>query len=222
MNLKYVMIGALGFLLWVGGIFSVPPAIGNESLVSFVLPSDLITFQPGEGSSLATTYCVICHSADYIYMQPPHPEPKWEEIIHKMRHTFGCPIPDSDIPTLAKYLVSQNEMQPMPQLPNVEGASVSLKEPEREVAKGDARKGKGVFETYCVNCHGSSGKGDGPIGPSLIPPAANLTRLQEKPDKEILDTIRKGRPGTAMPSWKHDLSPQDILNILAYIRTLKP
>ena len=86
----------------------------------------------------------------------------------------------------------------------------------------DLKKGQRVFEKSCVNCHGVSGKGDGPIGRALIPPAADLTVLGNKSDKEVLDTIRNGRPGTAMPSWKNDLSPQEIMNVLAYIRTLGP
>jgi hypothetical protein len=46
-------------------------------------------------------------------MQPPHPQGKWTEIIKKMKHTFGCPIPDDSMDTLAKYLTNQNEINPI-------------------------------------------------------------------------------------------------------------
>jgi len=216
------------FLAWsssailVWGITLSVQAFNNESLLSITLPSDPISFQSGQGSQLATTYCLICHSAEYVYMQPPHSREKWEEIIHKMKNTFGCPIPESEFSTLARYLVSQNEIQPAPIEPalphhiSTEHAGTLNKHP------GEAQQGKRVFSRYCVNCHGESGKGDGPIGKSLVPPAADLTLLGKKSDQEILKTIRKGRPGTAMPSWKNDLSSQEMLDVLSHIRTLTP
>lgn len=195
-------------------------AFNNEHQFSITLPSDPISFQSGPGSQIATTYCLICHSAEYVYTQPPHSREKWEEIVKKMKHTFGCPIPESDMPTLVTYLVSQNEIQPKAELKRVTDESTVQAAQETQSSLGNSSSGKRVFGTYCVNCHGQSGKGDGPIGQSLVPPAANLTLLGKKSDKEILRIIRKGRPGTAMPSWKNDLSSQEILDVLAYIRTL--
>ena len=215
------------FLGWVasaivmlGTAFSAHAFNNNERQPTITFPSDPITFQSGPGSQIATTYCLICHSAEYIYRQPPHSRATWEEIVHKMKHAFGCPIPESDILTLVTYLVSQNEIQPRAELKKVKDESIVEAVQESPSSSGKAGSGKRVFGTYCVNCHGQSGKGDGPIGQSLVPPAANLTLLGKKSDHEILDTIRKGKPGTAMPSWKNDLSAQDILDVLAYIRTL--
>lgn len=210
---------SVGAVVLLGATFVVH-AFSNQSQLNISFPSDPITFQSGTGSQIATNYCLICHSAEYIYMQPPHSREKWEEIVHKMNHAFGCPIPESDIPILLTYLVSQNEIQPRAELKKVKDESSVETVQESQSSSGNASGGKRVFGTYCVNCHGQSGKGDGPIGQSLVPPAANLTLLGKKSDKEILDTIQKGRPGTAMPSWKNDLSTQDILDVLAYIRTL--
>ncbi len=58
------------------------------------------------------------------------------------------------------------------------------------------------------------------MGKMLIPPAADLTVLGMKSDKELLATIRNGRPGTAMPSWKGNLSAQAIVDVLSYVRGL--
>jgi mono/diheme cytochrome c family protein len=174
-----------------------------------------MAFQSGPGSQVASSYCVICHSAEYVYMQPPHPPEKWNEIVWKMKQAFGCPIPKEDISTLVDYLVGQNSVQPALGTQNAQ-------QPVSPVASEGASSanGKTVFNTYCMNCHGETGKGDGPIGKSLVPPAANLTQLQNKSDDMIRKTIQNGRPGTAMPSWKNDLSPQDIQDVLAYIRHL--
>ena len=181
---------------------------------SITFPTDPFSFQPGSGQEIANTYCVICHSADYIYTQPPHAQTTWTEIIKKMKLAFGCPIPDESIALLSEYLTHQNELSPFASSPlDIQKASSpSLNE------QGSMDKGKSLYTTYCLNCHGPTGKGDGPIGKMLIPPAANLTVIGEKSDKELLKTIQDGRSGTAMPSWKGDLSAQEIIDVLSYVR----
>jgi len=182
---------------------------------SITFPTDPFSFQPGPGQKIANTYCVICHSADYIYTQPPHSQTTWTEIIKKMKLAFGCPIPDESIALLAEYLTHQNEISPLASSPpDIQKAS-----PPSPNEQGSLDKGKSVYTAHCLNCHGRMGKGDGPIGKMLIPPAANLTVLGKKSDQELLKTIQDGRPGTAMPSWKGDLSAQDILDVLSYVRS---
>lgn len=193
--------------------------IGERAV--FELPPDPRSFQEGPGSHIARPYCLICHSAEYIYMQPPHPHAQWEAIVKKMKRAFGCAIPDEDIAPLVDYLVSQNDVQVMSPL-SVQQKRSPGPVVAQQAGAGDPDKGKRVFSMYCVNCHGVSGKGDGPIGQSLVPPAADLTLLGKRSDHAILDTIRNGRPGTAMPSWKNDLSRSDLEDLVAFIRTLSP
>ncbi|MGV7229325.1 MAG: c-type cytochrome [Nitrospirales bacterium] len=215
------MIRQFSFFFLIIGIFPVglktAVLAGGEpnSTRSIVLPTDPFSFQSGSGQEVANSYCVICHSADYIYIQPPHSQEKWTEIIKKMQQTFGCPIPDNSIATLATYLTNQNEIEPRALAPtNIQEQASSI-----STDKGNLSKGKAVYTTFCMNCHGTKGHGDGPVGQMLIPPAADLTTLGEKSDEEILTTIQNGRPGTAMPSWKNDLSVQDIADVLTYIRS---
>ncbi len=187
------------------------------SSASFTFPNDPAGFRPGPGSEIASGYCLICHSAEYVYMQPPHDSDRWKEIVHKMKHVFGCPVPDEQVRPLVEYLVSQN----------TEMSVDLLKKPDMPVAvtgtAGNPQSGKTVYERHCVNCHGRSGKGDGPIGPALIPPAADLTHQNAtgKSDEKLLALIRNGKPHTAMPAWKNALSEQEKLDVLAYVRTLK-
>ena len=215
------MIRQLSLSLLIIGIFLVDletsPLAARESSStrSIVLPSDPFSFQSGSGQEVAISYCAICHSADYIYMQPPHSQGKWTEIIKKMQQKFGCPIPDNSIGTLAKYLINQNEIEPRA----LASANIQEQSSSFGTDKGNLGKGKSVYTRFCMNCHGTKGHGDGPVGQMLIPPAADLTSLGEKSDKEILSTIRNGRPGTAMPSWKNDLSVQDIADVLSYVRS---
>jgi len=180
-----------------------------------VLPSDPFSFHPGPGSTIASSYCEVCHSAEYIYMQPPHSKKTWTKIVLKMKSAFGCSIPDDQIPLLVKYLVGQNDIQATSLI-----EEARTQPPLSPKSEGHAGKGKAVYEKNCVTCHGTEGKGDGPIGKVLVPPAGDLTTTGNKSDQDLLQTIQNGRPGTAMPSWKGGLSPQDMQDVLAYIRSL--
>ncbi len=92
---------------------------------------------------------------------------------------------------------------------------------------GDAGKGQVSFQMYCAACHGSTGKGDGPGAGALNPKPRDLTDgayMAKLNDQYLLDVIAKG--GTAlgkspaMPPWNPMLKDQDILNVVAYIRSL--
>lgn len=87
---------------------------------------------------------------------------------------------------------------------------------------GNPEKGQAIYSRICAACHGPQGKGDGPAGKVLTPPPANFTAksFKNKEDKGLIETIRNGKPGTGMPPWKNSLSPEQIRDGLAFIRTL--
>jgi len=71
---------------------------------------------------------------------------------------------------------------------------------------------RAFFETQCASCHGPRGQGDGPMANLLRPPPRDFgsarfhivsaeNRLPT--DQDLLDTIRLGVAGTAMPAWSH-------------------
>jgi mono/diheme cytochrome c family protein len=95
-----------------------------------------------------------------------------------------------------------------------------LEAPLTWAASGEPAKGKLIYETNCLMCHGASGKGDGFIGATLRPTPADLTgpRARATSDKDLLTVIQDGR--AAMPAWKTRLKEQDIQNVLAHIRSL--
>jgi mono/diheme cytochrome c family protein len=76
--------------------------------VSIELPKDTVKFKPGPGVQVAQTYCVICHSAGYVYMQPPLTRGQWEGEVNKMRKVYGAPLPEDQVKTVVDYLMSQN------------------------------------------------------------------------------------------------------------------
>ena len=209
---------AWSFFVLVFFITFLPPAIADPNSTPgepIVLPSDPFSFRPGPGSAIASSYCGVCHSAEYIYTQPAHSKEAWTKIVKKMKSAFGCSIPDGQIPRLVTYLVGQNE---------IEGTSLieeaRTPAPLSSHAEGNAKNGKAIYEKNCVACHGTKGKGDGPIGQALVPPAGDLTATVNTSDQDLLQSIQDGKPGTAMPAWKGGLSSQDMQDVLAYIRSL--
>jgi mono/diheme cytochrome c family protein len=91
--------------------------------------------------------------------------------------------------------------------------------------EGNAAKGKEVFQTNCVTCHGPEGKGNGPAAAALNPKPANLsdakyisTLSHEHLVKVITDGGASVGKSPMMAAWGGILSKNDILNVIAYIR----
>jgi mono/diheme cytochrome c family protein len=92
--------------------------------------------------------------------------------------------------------------------------------PARWVA-GVAARGRALFERYCTGCHGPSGKGG--EGPALN----NKVLLAAATDTYLVETIRRGRRGTAMAGFAEPapvrpaLSQADVEAIVAFLRSLE-
>ena len=93
----------------------------------------------------------------------------------------------------------------------------------------DVKNGSRIYNQYCISCHGAEGKGDGDRAKNeqLDPRPrvhANGNYLNMIPDMRLFRVIKYG--GRAMnfshimPQWQHILSDEEILNVLAHIRTL--
>lgn len=82
-------------------------------------------------------------------------------------------------------------------------------------------KGKKIFKTRCMICHGPKGKGDGPGGKALDPKPQNLTSelVQDQKDGELFWKVSNGR--NAMIKWGPILSAQERWDAINYVRTLK-
>ena|SRR6266404_700932 len=80
--------------------FSVVQAFGLE----IKLPPETGTFRQDSGAEIANAQCLICHSVEYVTMQPPMPRPFWKSSVQKMQQKYGAPIPDAQVEELADYL----------------------------------------------------------------------------------------------------------------------
>jgi cytochrome c5 len=58
----------------------------------------------GPGSDVTQTQCQLCHSTDYIVMQPPGDAKQWEGVVTKMIKVFGAPLSEADAKIITEYL----------------------------------------------------------------------------------------------------------------------
>jgi mono/diheme cytochrome c family protein len=92
----------------------------------------------------------------------------------------------------------------------------------------ELRLGKQVFQHYCLTCHGETGAGDGFNAFNVEPHPRDLSDpafQKAKSNPELTDTIRRGGVGVGlsamMPPWGKTLTPDQIDQVVGYIRTLK-
>ncbi len=93
---------------------------------------------------------------------------------------------------------------------------------------GDAKRGKALYQRYCIFCHGPDGDGRGESAPWLDPKPRDFTKAVFKCrstpsgslplDSDLYDTISRGVHASGMPSWK-PLLRQERADLVAYIKT---
>ena len=82
-------------------------------------------------------------------------------------------------------------------------------------------KGKALFETNCVMCHGQTSAERGPVGKKLVPPPPGLDHDMVKGlnDSTIFKAITFGFG--RMPAFQDKLMPQERWNLVNFLRTRK-
>ena len=86
-----------------------------------------------------------------------------------------------------------------------------------------ATAGAEVFKTNCETCHGPLGHGDGPAGVALDPQPKNLAVFAPTVGDDYLYwRVNTGKEGTSMVAWKGVLTDEQIWQVIAFVRTLKP
>ena len=89
------------------------------------------------------------------------------------------------------------------------------------------KKSERTWKAKCASCHGQGGKGDTDKGQQLKVEDMTTAAYQAKSDdafkKAILDGVHTTKDGVKqdMPSFKADLTPDQVDGLVAYIRTFK-
>jgi mono/diheme cytochrome c family protein len=91
----------------------------------------------------------------------------------------------------------------------------------------DPEAGRRIYGTFCVTCHQPDGKGGalpGAEGLAAVAVAADFTKRGEgaplaKPDADLLHIIIHGAPGKPMPPFGSVLKPEQMRDVLSYLRS---
>ncbi len=168
------------------------------------------------GQALFKTDCTLCHgdngegdvgpalndktflnttSDDTIFSVissgvPGTQMPAWNQ-------SHGGPLTDQDITQLVAYIRAWQ-----PTATDIRSAP----------PKGDSGRGRTIFNSVCVTCHGNNG-----AGTDKAPALNDAQKLSQFDDTWYRDTIQQGRPAKGMPTWGTVLSPQQISDLLALI-----
>ena len=104
-----------------------------------------------------------------------------------------------------------------------------------KLAAGPVRKEEngmsgGLYREHCAHCHGITGDGAGPTGPSLEPYPRDFrngvfkfksTTGKSRPsDEDLMRILNEGVHGTAMPSFKVALTEAERLALVDYVKYL--
>jgi mono/diheme cytochrome c family protein len=76
-------------------------------------------------------------------------------------------------------------------------------------------KGRQAFALHCSACHGGTGQGLG----SAIPPINTSEFLGSRTDEQLRQVISDGLSDQGMPASKGRLSPEDIDNVILFMRS---
>lgn len=84
----------------------------------------------------------------------------------------------------------------------------------RPATAADLARGSQIYALHCAVCHGPAGQGGTPGAPRF-----NRGERLLQSDLALLDSVRRGR--AAMPAFAGVLRDREILDVIAYLRTLQ-
>lgn len=89
-----------------------------------------------------------------------------------------------------------------------------------------------IYRTRCESCHGARGDGNGPASHVLTPRPRDFAEGDFKlrstesgdipTDADLERTVRRGIPGTAMPSFRGQLSDAEVAAVITVLKSYSP
>lgn len=107
-----------------------------------------------------------------------------------------------------------------PSAPEPPGSPEAPSSPAAPEAPSEVEIGKAKFTEYCVKCHKEDGTGGEVEIRGRKLDAENLVseKMKGEPDEEYIETMVKGIPSEGMPSFRDELSDDEMKAVVAYIR----
>lgn len=118
--------------------------------------------------------------------------------------------------TLAAYVGISHRLAVLPGLGRMSLAVIAM---TLFSACALAESGVDIYKTKCSACHGANGAGDTMIGKNLALRPLGSSDVQKQSDEELAAIIAKGK--NRMPAFDHRLSPEQIGDVVKYLRMLK-
>jgi sulfite dehydrogenase (cytochrome) subunit B len=79
-------------------------AAGAERQITLPPDDPYAALPDGPGAQETRNACGVCHSTDYIRMQPRGDAKQWQAVVTKMIKVFGAPLRDEDAKVIVDYL----------------------------------------------------------------------------------------------------------------------
>jgi cbb3-type cytochrome c oxidase subunit III len=182
---------------------------------------------PVAGGRLYRAYCVVCHGRD-----GRTPGPLASKRDYTPADLTSPSLSTKTIKDLAVIIsgYSRPAASNMPRwgavlsdgdLRDIAAYVSGIGDPATHIA-GDARRGRAVFKSTCISCHGSNGRGDGILARLIGAPMVDFTdslRMRTRTDAMLIASVRDGK-GRFMPAWKEVLGTREITDVVNYVRAL--
>ena len=144
------------------------------------------------------------------------PRPKIAEELKTRFENLGLNLKDKIDPGEVKISVNIIQSQLLKEL-----AIEIKKSPKQPI---NLQNGRNIFKSNCAQCHGLTGKGDGPVASHLDPAPAvlsdpEITGNDQSTAYDNFQVISVGIANTAMVAWSEFLPETDLWDVTYYIRT---
>lgn len=148
-----------------------------------------------------------------------------DSLAEAQRSTPSARLP---VPGTIPFAVEQadaayNFPYPYPNTPEgYESAGLNLHSPIA-MTKATVEQGKVIYEKFCVECHGATGKADGSVitkGGYPPPPAYDSPQLKDLPEGKMFHSITYGK-NLAMGSHASQLDHHERWLVIQYVKYLQ-
>jgi len=173
-----------------------PFALGQ---IGLDVPWEKLSEEQRLGKRIFLSACITCHDRG----RNEAPEPIWEArplSYPRAGYSLGQPRVDA-VSGASPYAVHDH----VPRLARLNASQ---------------KRGEKLYQDNCAFCHAADGTGRNWIGSFLEPHPGDLTapRLRHYTRDQLIERVRTGVTGTAMPTWGRVLNDEQISAIVDYVQ----